>query len=66
MNDVVERVKPIPCGGCGAVSDRERCMGCMHDFGTPDSAWVKKYHRSAALADASPDIGKEGIGNDGE
>lgn len=33
-----------PCGGCGARSDRERCMGCMHDFGTPESAWVRKYH----------------------
>jgi len=39
-----EERKPIMCGGCGAKSDKERCMGCLHDFGTPDSAWVQKYH----------------------
>lgn len=33
--------KPEPCGGCGATSDRERCIGCLHDFGTPESAWVR-------------------------
>lgn len=26
--------KPVPCGGCGAESEAERCIGCMHDFGT--------------------------------
>lgn len=31
-----------PCGGCGATTDRERCIGCLHDFGTPESAWVRK------------------------
>lgn len=28
----------IPCGGCGATKDSERCIGCLHDFGTPESA----------------------------
>jgi hypothetical protein len=35
---------PIPCGGCGETESRKRCIGCFHDFGTPDSAWVRKYH----------------------
>lgn len=59
-SDGSKPAEPIMCGGCGATSNDQRCMGCMHDFGTPDSAWVRKYHSSAALADASPDIGKEG------
>lgn len=29
--------KNIPCGGCGAKSDNERCIGCFHDFGTEES-----------------------------
>lgn len=33
----------VPCGGCGATEDSQRCIGCLHDFGTPDSAWVRKY-----------------------
>ncbi|GAA5664933.1 hypothetical protein Brsp07_03432 [Brucella sp. NBRC 14130] len=40
-----------PCGGCGATSDRERCIGCLHDFGTPESAWV----RPTPVAPVSPD-----------
>lgn len=35
--------KPIPCGGCGATKNEDRCLGCFHDFGTPDSQWVHKY-----------------------
>ena len=33
-----------PCGGCGAKTNAERCMGCLHDFGTPESAWVRTYY----------------------
>ena len=36
----------IPCGGCGAKMASERCIGCLHDFGTPDSAWVQKVFAS--------------------
>jgi len=28
----------IPCGGCGAESPKDRCIGCMHDFGEQASA----------------------------
>jgi hypothetical protein len=35
---------PTPCGGCGATSERERCLGCLHDFGTPESAWVRRHN----------------------
>ena len=34
--------QPIMCGGCGATADKERCIGCLHDFGTPESEWVRK------------------------
>ncbi len=33
---------PIKCGGCGAAADKDRCLGCLHDFGTPESEWVRK------------------------
>lgn len=33
----------VPCGGCGATSSSERCVGCLHDFGDAASAWVHKY-----------------------
>jgi hypothetical protein len=33
----------VPCGGCGATEDGKRCIGCLHDFGTPESAWVRKH-----------------------
>lgn len=39
--------KPIPCDGCGATESSKRCIGCLHDFGTPDSAWVRKYSSAA-------------------
>lgn len=32
-----------PCGGCGAKSDSERCIGCLHDFGDAASAWVRNF-----------------------
>lgn len=32
--------KAVMCGGCGETDSAKRCMGCLHDFGTPDSAWV--------------------------
>lgn len=44
----------VPCGGCGAKEDRERCMGCFHDFGTPESAWVHKYTRPARRSADTP------------
>lgn len=42
----------IMCGGCGATDPQKRCIGCLHDFGTADSAWVRKYH--APIPDAPP------------
>ena len=30
-----------PCGGCGAKSAAERCIGCLHDFGDEASAWLR-------------------------
>lgn len=36
---LAEAPVPIPCGGCGATSGR--CIGCMHDFGDEESAWVR-------------------------
>lgn len=26
----------IMCGGCGAKHPRQRCIGCLHDFGGDD------------------------------
>jgi hypothetical protein len=37
------REKTIPCSGCGATKNSERCVGCLHHFGTPDSDWVNKH-----------------------
>ncbi|WP_337846798.1 hypothetical protein [Sphingomonas sp.] len=34
---------PTPCGGCGETTPAHRCIGCLHDFGTPDSAWVHEH-----------------------
>ena len=36
-----------PCGGCGNADPSKRCLGCLHDFGTPDSAWVKSQNQFA-------------------
>ena len=33
---------PNPCGGCGAERDSQRCLGCFHDFGTPESEWIRR------------------------
>ena len=35
-----------PCGGCGATENSQRCFGCLHDFGTPESAWVRNIART--------------------
>lgn len=43
-----------PCGGCGAAENSKRCIGCLHDFGTEDSAWVRKYHNTFAASQAEP------------
>lgn len=40
----------VPCGGCGATTDAERCIGCMHDFGTVASAWVRDIKAARAAA----------------
>lgn len=29
-----------PCGGCGATKERQRCIGCRHDFGTQQTTGV--------------------------
>ncbi len=41
-----------PCGGCGATSEARRCIGCLHDFGTPESAWVRKHQVAATPSNA--------------
>ena len=33
-------MKTVPCGGCGATNNSERCMGCLHDFKDGKSDWV--------------------------
>lgn len=38
-----QQVEPVACNGCGATEDDQRCRGCLHDFGTPESAWVRKH-----------------------
>lgn len=35
-----DRAKPVMYGGCGETDSAKRCHGCLHDFGTPESAWV--------------------------
>jgi hypothetical protein len=47
---------PIPCGGCGAKRNADRCIGCLHDFGDDESAWVRKYR--AALSGPAPGEGE--------
>jgi len=42
-----------PCGGCGATIERERCIGCMHDFGTAESAWVRAMLNASPLGEQS-------------
>lgn len=51
MGEVSEAV---PCGGCGARTDRERCIGCFHDFGTPESKWVRDYASTREAPTPSP------------
>lgn len=41
------RPQTTPCGGCGAQKDSERCMGCFHDFGDAESAWVRRRNASS-------------------
>lgn len=49
-------VDGIMCGGCGAMRNSQRCIGCLHDFGTPESAWVRKHR--AALAPPIPEAAR--------
>ena len=39
-----------PCGGCGERDPQKRCIGCLHDFGTSDSAWVHEYNHNSHKA----------------
>ena len=36
--------KPQPCGGCGAQSPAERCIGCLHDFKPSPAKAYKPAH----------------------
>lgn len=36
-------------------------MGCFHDFGTPDSAWVQRYGQAGIIA-ARPQQKNQGNG----
>lgn len=47
MTHTDKAAEPVPCGGCGAKSDRERCIGCGHDFGTPESEWFRDHPQDA-------------------
>lgn len=42
-NDLIRR---------GERDPQKRCIGCFHDFGTPDSAWVRKYQERGAVTPA--------------
>jgi hypothetical protein len=46
-----------PCGGCGAQTSAERCIGCFHDFGDAGSAWVRRPTR----ADNADALLREGL-----
>jgi len=38
MDENIQALKnPVykPCGGCGATEPGQRCIGCLHDFGSP-------------------------------
>lgn len=35
-----EQTNTVPCGGCGAIKNSERCIGCLHDFKDGESDWV--------------------------
>lgn len=37
----------MPCGGCGAKTSNERCLGCAHDFGDDASKWTRAPTPSA-------------------
>lgn len=42
VNEVVPESSPeIPCGGCGATSSDQRCIGCLHDFNPKPTAIQK-------------------------
>lgn len=45
MDEHIQALKnPVykPCGGCGAIEPGQRCIGCLHDFGSP-SASIDPY-----------------------
>lgn len=44
----------VACGGCGAENPGERCIGCLHDFGDPGSAWVHKVYESNEVKKERP------------
>jgi hypothetical protein len=31
---MTSKIETTPCGGCGATEERQRCIGCRHNFGT--------------------------------
>jgi hypothetical protein len=51
MADGKDNMKASPCGGCGAETSSQRCIWCLHDFGTPDSAWVHKYYPASPITE---------------
>lgn len=51
MDENIQALKtPVyqPCGGCGATEPGQRCIGCLHDFGSP-SANIDPYKESVAV-----------------
>lgn len=38
----------VMCGGCGNSDPEVRCLGCLHDFGDPSSAWVRELQEETA------------------
>ena len=47
MTQTDKAAESVPCGGCGATSDHDRCIGCGHDFGTPESEWFRDHQKDA-------------------
>ena len=46
----MSKIEYTPCGGCGATSPDQRCMGCLHNFGA--GSWNPSTTISASPSDA--------------
>ncbi len=39
-----------PCGGCGATTSEQRCIGCRHIFGDECSTWFRQSDADSRIA----------------